>query len=282
MRIKARAKINWALNVLSKRTDGYHELDMLNQRLTLADDITLTPADGISLSLTGSVSVPAGPDNLVFRAASLMRRLGGAYQGVHITLHKRIPSGAGLAGGSADAAAVMLGLNQLWGLHLPLQKLREAGRSLGADIPYCLAGGFARVGGTGELIGPLPGAPVFPLILLQPAQSLSTQTVFEHLDAYPPVPPADIPGLIRALGQRDADRLRLAARNHLQRPAAALCPDIQDALEDLTRCGALFVQMSGAGSAVYGIFKSAPVAREAETALREKWAVCLTAQTMPY
>ncbi len=282
MRIKARAKINWALNVLCRRPDGYHELDMLNQRLTLADEVTLTPAQDISLTLTGSPGLSSGRDNLAWRAAALMQSRLAIPQGVHIHLHKRIPSGAGLGGGSADAAAVMLGLNRLWGMALPLEALRSLGQTLGADVPYCLLGGFARVGGTGEIIRPLPGAPALSLLLIQPRESLSTKTVFERLKGCPPGEPADLPGAAEALRQRSWQQLARFARNQLQQAAVSLCPAIQEALFDLYAQNAAFAQMSGAGSLVYGVFQDAAGARRAAENLKNKWDTCLSAQTVPF
>ncbi len=281
MRIKATAKINWALNVLSRRPDGYHELDMLNQRLTLSDEIVLTPAKGITLSVIGSMDAPGDERNLAWRAAALMQGLCPSCPGVHISLDKRIPSGAGLGGGSADAAAVMLGLNELWGMKMPLQALRDLGKALGADVPYCLGGGFARVGGIGERISPIPGARAFNLVLLQPEESLSTKQVFEQLPSSAPGRPADIPGAIQSIRQYDPASLHLSARNQLQQAALAHCPTIGDALHDLSTHRALFAQMSGAGSLVYGVFADANAAMQAAQKLQKKWGFCLFTQTIP-
>ncbi|MDD4080625.1 MAG: 4-(cytidine 5'-diphospho)-2-C-methyl-D-erythritol kinase [Eubacteriales bacterium] len=280
MLIKARAKINWALNVLGRRPDGYHQLDMLNQRLTLADDVHLSPASSISLDVTGNARVPAGPGNLVWRAAELLKARFGVSQGVRIQLHKRIPSGAGLAGGSADAAAVLLGLNRLWGLGLSLQKIREMGIELGADVPYCLAGGFARVGGIGEEITPLPNALRLHLVLIQPEGGLSTRKVFERLDAQVPGEPANIPGLIQALALGNPYNLHPYARNQLQQAAASLCPEVPEAISDLKARGAAFAQLTGAGSLVYGVFSNDEMARMAQKKLSRRWQTCLAAQTV--
>lgn len=282
MQIKARAKINWALNVLSKRPDGYHDLDMLNQRLRLADDVLLAPAQDIALTVTGSGTVPAGPDNLAWQAASLMQALHPRSVGVQIALDKRIPSGAGLGGGSADAAAVMLGLNKLWGLNMSLIELRILGASLGADLPYCLAGGFARVGGTGDVIAPVWGAAELPLVLIQPRETLSTKRVFQHFGTCMPGVPADIPGTIWALRQNRLDSLPLYARNQLQPAAISLCPAIQDAIDALYAHQAVFAQMSGAGSLVYGVYQDIQAALKAEEALSKKWDTCLMTQTVPH
>ncbi|MGI6696667.1 MAG: 4-(cytidine 5'-diphospho)-2-C-methyl-D-erythritol kinase [Christensenellales bacterium] len=282
MRIKARAKINWALNVLGKRTDGYHDLDMLNQRLALADDIRFTVADEISLSVTGAGdrSVPDDQSNLVWRAAAALQARCAHPVGVHISLHKRIPSGAGLGGGSADAAAVLMGLNYLWDMGLSLQALRDIGLSLGADVPYCLAGGFARVGGIGEVIQPISHAPLAHLVMIQPKTSLSTKAVFAQLHTHPAAAAADIPRAAHQLISRDFMNLSLYAVNQLQGAAQTLCPEMAVALDDLKSAGALFAGMSGAGSVVFGAFDSAAQAKKAHDALKTKWETCLQTRTI--
>ncbi len=280
MQIKARAKINWALNVLGKRPDGYHILDMLNQRLALSDDIHLNLADGITLTVTGNQNIPANQDNLVWRAASLLQNRSEKPCGVHIHLHKRIPSGAGLGGGSADAAAVLLGLNQLWGLGLSLETLREIGLSLGADVPYCLAGGFARVGGIGERIEPIPHAPLIHLVLIQPETSLSTKMVFSHLSTHPACDKADIQKASVALVNQDLKSLKQYAYDQMQNAAIALCPDIRKALDHLSATGALFARMSGSGSVVFGAYQSARKAKKAHDALKTKWETCILTHTI--
>ncbi len=280
MQIKARAKINWALNVLGRRADGYHQLEMVNQRLLLADDVYLSPAPAISLAVEGSPDIPADASNLAWRAAMLLKARFEVPQGVHIRLVKRIPSGAGLAGGSADAAAVLLGLNNLWGLGLSLAALRQTAKELGADLPYCLAGGFARVGGIGEDITPLSRAPLVDLVLIQPEESLSTRQVFERFRFDSAGPPADIPALIQALRENRLEDCPLYARNQLLSAASALCPGVLRAREALMAREAVFAQMSGAGSLVYGVFENANKALLAHQELRRNWPVCLISQTV--
>ena len=147
MLIRANAKINWTLDTVGVRADGYHLLDMLMQSISLHDTLTLEPAEDVTFSADGATRVPQDEGNLALRAALALRRHAGTAQGAMIHLHKRIPSGAGLGGGSADAAAVLHGLNALWELNLPMETLRQIGLTLGADVPFCLMGGLAHVRG---------------------------------------------------------------------------------------------------------------------------------------
>ena len=147
MQLKAFAKINWSLNTLGVREDGYHLMDMVMQMIELHDDITIEPADTLTLQVDGRVRVPDTSDNLVLRAAQALQNYAGIEAGAAIQLHKRIPVCAGLGGGSADAACILHGLNKLWKLHYPLETLCEIGVKIGADIPFCLAGGLMRAEG---------------------------------------------------------------------------------------------------------------------------------------
>ena len=173
----AHAKINWALEVTGVRPDGYHALDMLMQRIDLADELFMEPARWISLTVDGK-SIPSGGRNLVVRAANALNEYMGTRRGARIRLKKRVPVRAGLGGGSADCAAALLGLNRIWRLNLPESKLMEIGLRLGADVPYLLRGGFARVRGIGDELTPLDGAPSVPLVLVRPGGGLSTPHVF--------------------------------------------------------------------------------------------------------
>ena len=177
----AHAKINWALEVTGVRPDGYHALDMLMQRIDLADELFMEPARWISLTVDGK-SIPSGGRNLVVRAANALNEYMGTRRGARIRLKKRIPVRAGLGGGSADCAAALLGLNRIWRLNLPESKLMEIGLRLGADVPYLLRGGFARVRGIGDELTPLDGAPSVPLVLVRPGGGLSTPHVFAEYD----------------------------------------------------------------------------------------------------
>ena len=154
MLLHAYAKINWALDTVGLRDDGYHLLDTIMQSISLHDDITIEPDSRLFLSVADAPHVPCDESNLILRAAEALRRHTGTAAGARITLRKRIPVGAGLGGGSTDAAAVLRALNDMWGLGLPEETLYEIGLSLGADVPFCLHGGLCRAQGIGEILTP--------------------------------------------------------------------------------------------------------------------------------
>ena len=235
----APAKINWALNIVGRRADGYHLLDMLMQSIELADTLRVEAAEGLSLWVDGE---PAGEENLVMRAALALNR----------------------AGGSGDCAAALRALNGLWELNLPREALMEIGLSLGADVPFCLTGGLARVRGIGETVEPLANAPRVPLVLLVPGGGLSTGAVFSLWDAggFPDVA-LDAPALADALVRRDLAATDRLCANALTAPALSLLPEIGAAMDGLRASGANAVFMTGSGSAVVGAFQTVEVARRA-------------------
>ncbi len=304
--LEAHAKINWTLDILGKRQDGYHLMDMLMQTISLSDTLWLEPADGLTLADAAadkdasarkapgsadaleSAAVRYDQSNLVYRAARLLKERYHVRQGARMRLAKRIPSGAGLGGGSADAAAALLGLNELWRLHLPRQALLEAGLSLGADIPFLLTGGLARVGGIGEAITPLSPAPRLWLLLIQPCGGLSTREVFAAFDPLPagalarPNPDAAQAALL----SHDPPALASAMQNVLEGVSLRARPALLEASAALESSGALRAMMTGSGSVVYGLYKDqahalqalAPMQRQAE---RLGWGRVWLAHTLP-
>ena len=263
----AHAKINWALEVTGVRPDGYHALDMLMQRIDLADELFMEPARWISLTVDGK-SIPSGGRNLVVRAANALNEYMGTRRGARIRLKKRIPVRAGLGGGSADCAAALLGLNRIWRLNLPESKLMEIGLRLGADVPYLLRGGFARVRGIGDELTPLDGARSVPLVLVRPGGGLSTPHVFAEYDRMAQARgEIDIEGAYRALACGDLHAYDRLSGNALEAPARKLMPEIGRVMERLRMEGAVGVRMSGSGSTVFGAFESADAAQKAHEAL---------------
>ena len=251
------AKINWSLDILGSRPDGYHELDMLMQRIALSDTLHFENAKWTSLKINGR-PLPMDNRNLVVRAASALNEYMGRRRGARILLDKRIPVRAGLGGGSADCAATLLALNRLWNLRLPMDTLLSIGKTLGADVPFCLAGGFRRVCGIGEQLGPAGAAQVYPLVLAFPGGTgLSTANVFRAYDAQPRAAESiDTPALARAVSGRDFSRMRALSGNALEAPAIALMPGIAEKIDALYNLGARVVRMTGSGSCVYGVFRT--------------------------
>lgn len=281
MQITAYAKINWSLAVTGRRPDGYHLLDSLMQTIDLGDTITITPSERLTLSVDGIAPTANPEDNLVFRAASLLQATAGANQGADIHLTKKIPTGAGLGGGSADAAAVLVALNKLWSVNLPLDTLALMAVQLGADVPFCLTGGLARTQGIGEIIMQLPSTAQLSLVILQPEGGLSTPAVFRVYDSLPTVPSnPSIEAAQSALLKGDMHRFGQSIGNALQSSAASLCPEISECITALYAQGAIRALITGSGSAVFGLFPDMESANRAAIVCNQRWKKCWVAQSI--
>lgn len=281
MQVMARAKINWTLDVLGKQPDGYHQLDMLLQSVAVCDILTIRPGETLTLRLSQGARVPDTEDNLVLKAAKALMDAMGCTCGADIYLQKSIPIGAGMGGGSADAAAVLAGLNVLWGLNLSMEELQAIGLKAGADVPFCLRGGLMRARGIGEILEPLPCARQFWLVVVQPCRGLGTKKVFTTLE-WEKIPQASRPdtqNAILALEQGDLYALCRAMGNALQPTSETLRPEIRLAVQALRLQGARQAMMTGSGSAVYGVFTSAVHARSALGALKRRWPTCFMTHT---
>lgn len=271
MRLKARAKINWTLDITGQRADGYHLMDMLMQPVTLADEITLTPAGEITLTTGGSPLLPADEKHLAWRAAMALKKHSGYPGGAAIHVEKHIPVGAGMGGGSADAAGVLIGLNKLWGLNLPQAELEAIGLTLGADVPFCLRGGLTRTTGIGENMEDLPCGKTWPLVVIQPCEGLSTKEIFNaHHEGVVNARP-DNNAAALALAAGDGKALSSAMANVMQPVSEARRPGIAQAIQALKEHGAFAAQMTGSGSAVFGAFEDESSARAAYDALCSLW-----------
>lgn len=265
--VRAYAKINLTLDVLGKRPDGYHLVDTILQSVDLSDDIQLEKRhEGIEIRVAGDA--PADESNLACRAARLLQSRAGTQQGASIHIEKRIPVAAGLAGGSADAAAALLGLNRLWNLHLPMAALLELAAQLGADVPFCLTGGTVRGQGIGTELTPLSPMPGCWLALCKPCEGMLTKDVFSalplgELDAYRP----NTERAIVALNAGDLPALCAAGGNVLEAVTLSRRPQAKMAMNALARHGALSTRMSGSGPSVYGVFQRESDAKRAIQAL---------------
>ena len=277
MEIQARAKINWTLDVVGRRRDGYHLLDMLMQPLALCDTLRIEPADALSLGIEGTDVLSADDDNLILRAARALQTAAGIDAGASIHLTKRIPMGAGLGGGSADAAAALKGLNAFWGVGYDLEKLCAIGVKLGADVPFCLHDAPRRAQGIGEILFPIESS-VFPLVLIQPCEALSTKEVFSAYHQSHIAPPAT-ENALAALAAGDLNALKASAGNVLESASIPLRPQIAEAKAALYEAGAAFAQMTGSGSAVFGAFEGKAAADSAFEALKSRYAACIQTST---
>ena len=278
LRLHARAKINWTLDIVGLRQDGYHQMDMLMESVELADTLDIRESDTIQLSIAGNECL-SNVDNLVLRAALALRQSVGCAGGASLSLTKRIPVGAGMGGGSADAAAALIGLNAFWHAGKNLSELQEIGLTLGADVPFLLQGGLARVGGIGEEIHPLPQAKTATLLVIQPCQALSTRAVFQAYDAMPSPRHPDTERAQQALLIRDYAVFSGAAGNVLEAASAAYRPQIAEAVETLRAVNADYAAMTGSGSAVFGAFADEAEAWKAYRLLHKRWRRCWLTKT---
>lgn len=265
VRMRAFAKVNYALEVVGVRDDGYHEIRTVFQSISLADEIELERAGkGFELAVEpDGTKIGPAEDNTTYKSWTVLRELAGTDLPVRMRLRKRIPAGAGLGGASADAAAVLTGLNVLFDLGLDASALRAAGVAVGADVPFCLTGGTALGEGVGELLTALPSPPVHHLLIVKPASGADTGEIYRLHDDMPPVKEPLADPVIRALRDGDLRALAGAVGNGLAPATRKVLPEVEKLEEGLLRAGALGAAMTGSGTAVYGIFGSEDEARSA-------------------
>lgn len=268
---KAYAKINIGLDVLRRREDGYHEVRMIMQTVDICDDLTFerTAQHGIVIR-TDREELPVDGSNLIYKAADLLFREKGITEGVKITLTKRIPIAAGMAGGSSDAAATMRGLNELFEMGYSVRELQELGVKLGADIPYCLVGGTMLSEGIGEILTPLPAPPDCFLVVAKPDIDVSTGFVYGNLHADKLTYHPDIDGMIEALRTGSLDGVTDRLGNVLETVTVKEYPVIEEIKSLLRSKGAENALMSGSGPTVFGFFKKREAAEAAAQAVSDQ------------
>ena len=282
LKIQARAKINWTLDVVGVLENGYHDLDMLMQSVTLCDQMTMEDAQELTLSVRmGGGFVPADETNLVLRAARALQNYSGCTKGARMTLSKYIPVAAGMGGGSSDAAAALKGLNVLWGLGLDDDTLEKIGLTIGADVPFCVRGGLQRAQGVGERLTPVAIKRPLYLVAFQPCRGLSTKEVFTslHEDGIRDEDRPDNEAAQRALQNGDVRLLGKSLGNVLEPVSRRLRPDIDKAIRDIEAAGAVGARMTGSGSAVFGVFLHAGACRKAVEELQKTYPTCRMMRT---
>ncbi len=268
--IKAYAKINLGLDVVRKLPNGYHEVKMIMQTVGIYDKLTLERTDsGITLT-TDSSELPADRDNLVYRAAELMKEKYHIEEGIRIHLEKRIPIAAGMAGGSTDAAAAMKGILRLLGLDASLSQLMEYGVAIGADVPYCIMGGTALAEGIGDKLTALPPAPDCYILVAKPKLSISTKSVYEHLDVAGLKSHPDIDGMRTAIEAGSLQGILDRMGNVLETVTIPAHPIIDTIKNRMRELGAVNSLMSGSGPTVFGIFLEERAASLAGQQLKEE------------
>lgn len=266
---KAYAKINLGLDVIGKREDGYHLVKMIMQSIGIHDELTFQKqAEGIVLKLD-SLELPADGNNLVYRAAKLVKEEYDIHEGVRIHLKKRIPIAAGLAGGSSDAAAVFKGMNRLFGLGMSREDMCRLGVRIGADVPYCILGGTALAEGIGEELTPLPDAPGAVVLLAKPDISVSTKEVYQNLHVEKLKFHPDIDGMTKAVLRHDFNGIMERMSNVLENVTIAKYPVIDEIKSFMKEHGAMQALMSGSGPTVFGIYQDQGQAGEAYMALKK-------------
>ncbi|AZV40793.1 4-(cytidine 5'-diphospho)-2-C-methyl-D-erythritol kinase [Peribacillus asahii] len=250
---KAPAKINLALDVLFKRPDGYHEVEMIMTTVDLADRIELKEIPGKNIKiLSHNRFVPDDHRNLAYQAAHILKERYDVNKGVSITIEKNIPVAAGLAGGSSDAAATLRGLNRLWGLGLSLDELAEIGAEIGSDVSFCVYGGTALAKGRGEKITHLPPPPNCWVILAKPTLGVSTANVYKRLQLSDMEHP-DVYGMIAAIENNDYQKVCSGLGNVLEQVTLPLYPEVANIKNQMKTFGADAVLMSGSGPTVFGL-----------------------------
>ncbi|KHL93113.1 MULTISPECIES: 4-(cytidine 5'-diphospho)-2-C-methyl-D-erythritol kinase [unclassified Paenibacillus] len=260
---KAPAKINLMLDVLHKRADGFHEVEMIMTMVDLADRLELSELKRDSIIISSQAGyIPLDEKNLAFQAARLIKDRYNVRSGVHIHLDKRIPVAAGLAGGSSDAAATLRGLNRLWRLGIPAQELQELGAELGSDVPFCVTGGTALATGRGERLTQIASPPQCWVVLAKPPINVSTAEVYGRVRANNIAVHPSALRMQQAIEAGDFAAVCAGLGNVLEDVTLKLHPEVQQLKEAMMKLGADGVLMSGSGPTVFGLVsKQSKVAR---------------------
>jgi len=263
--LRAFAKVNYALEVRGRRPDGYHDIRSVMQSVSLADEVEIERGgEGLELLVEPEGTEIGPPEkNTVYQAWTVLRELTGEDLPARARLRKRIPAGAGLAGGSADAAAALVGLSALFGLRLDEEAIRGLGVRVGADVPFCLTGGTALGEGVGEILAALPAPPAHHLVIARPERGADTGAVYRLHDELVAEPGNCVQPVVEALRAGDLSALARSIGNGLAPVTEKLVPEVEVLRERLLGLGALGAGMTGSGTAVYGIFESEADARSA-------------------
>ena len=272
LELKALAKINLGLDVTGRRENGYHDVRMIMQSVYLYDNVRLekTDADGEIRLKSNLGYLPSDENNIAYKAAKILTEEFDIREGVQITLDKHIPVAAGMAGGSSDAAAVLFGMNRMFGLRLSQQDLMDRGVKLGADVPYCIMRGTVLAEGIGEILTPLPAMPKCTVLIAKPPVSVSTKTVYEALDSQEVTRHPDIDGIIRGLEAGSREQVAQCMGNVLEDVTIPLYPVIDQIKQEMLAAGAAGAMMSGSGPTVFGLFENRAQARAAQQKIRER------------
>ncbi len=280
---KAYAKLNLTLDVLSRREDGYHELEMIMQSISLYDSVSVRIGCGGGITVVSNVRhIPNDERNIAYKAAvAFVNATGNDCGGIYIAIEKRVPSSAGMAGGSADGAAVLRLLSVLSGENLTDSRLCEIGLAVGADVPFCLMGGTSLAHGKGEKLSELSPIPKCYFVIGKPKRGMSTKAVFEKIDSEPISCRPDIKAITEAIEKSSLSDIARSVYNVFEVPVSLEVPEICDIKKTLLENGAMTAAMTGSGSAVFGMFDSETVAKSAASVLSEKYTDVFVASPVP-
>ncbi|WP_280772199.1 4-(cytidine 5'-diphospho)-2-C-methyl-D-erythritol kinase [Salipaludibacillus daqingensis] len=254
--VKAPAKINLTLDVVGKRDDGYHDVEMIMTTVDLADRIQLMLIEEDQIQVEVNIGhVPNDKHNLAYQAARLLKDQFSIKSGVKIYIHKNIPVSAGLAGGSTDAAAVLRGLNDMWSLGLSLEELAEIGLKIGSDVPFCVHGGTAVARGRGEILSFLPSPPPCWVVLAKPPKGVSTKSIYQRLNLEGMKHP-DTEGMIQAIEEHHFQGICQRLENVMETATFELAPEVKNIKQRLIQFGAEGTVMSGSGPTVFSLTSS--------------------------
>lgn len=270
LQLRAYGKINLGLDVVRRREDGYHELRMIMQTVGLFDGLTMKvlPEDEIRLT-TNLAFLPTNQNNLIYKAIALLKDECGIKKGVEARLEKRIPVAAGMAGGSSNAAAALIGMNRLFRLGLSKKQLMEYGVRLGADVPYCIMRGTALSEGIGEILTPLAPMPDCYILLAKPGISVSTKYVYQNLKLDADTVHPDIDGMVEAINDGNLKGITDRLGNVLETVTIKEYPMIEEIKQYMIGRGAMNALMSGSGPTIFGIFEQRSTAKKALEGLRQ-------------
>ena len=271
MELKALGKINLGLDVLGRRENGYHDVRMVMQTVYLYDRVLLEKTEGDEIQIRSNLAyLPNNENNIAYKAAAILKEEFHIKGGIRITLEKHIPVAAGMAGGSADAAAVLFGVNKMFGLGLSMTELEERGVKLGADVPYCLMRGTVLAEGIGEKLTPLLACPKCFVLLAKPPISVSTKMVYEKLDALEITEHPDIDGILNGLARKNIHKVAECMGNVLEQVTIPVYPVIEQIKNVMKEGGAMNAMMSGSGPTVFGLFEDRQSARRAAQKIKEQ------------
>ena len=283
MKLRALAKINLGLDVTGKREDGYHEVRMVMQTIQMYDQLEIKERKEPGIRLTTNLPfLPCNDGNLVYKAAKLLMDEFDIHQGVDMNLTKFIPVAAGMAGGSSDAAAALVGINRMFQLGLTKRQLMERGVQIGADVPYCVLRGTALAEGIGEKLTVLPPMPDCWILIGKPGISVSTKYVYTTLDLNTDTVHPDIDGMKKALEDGNLYGITERMGNVLQDVTIPAYPEVERIKEQMKTLGAVNAMMSGSGPTVFGIFDNEEKAQEACQKLRESGSCQQVFLTVPF